>query len=133
MLGFPYRIAKAIGTEVFCWTLDCKRSDNTMSGEPSSHQIFLYAFADRRGRVFRIIPFTKKVRNHFGKSMTRSSIKNSSRYGLTSLGSGLSGDPKLTSNTPFIAFFYEDNDIIYFLGVVPYFFLKAAIKWLEVL
>ena len=59
-------------------------TDKTIKGEPSSHHIFLYALADFFGRVFKMIPLTKMVRNNFGTSMTRSSIKNSPKYFLTS-------------------------------------------------
>ena len=58
--------------------------------------------ADILGRVFKIIPLTNNVRAHFGTSITRSSIRNSPKYFLTSLGVGLSGEPKFTNKTPFM-------------------------------
>ena len=120
-----------MGKSTFWRKASVSLSERTMSGEPSSHHIFLYALAEAFGRVLRIIPLTKIARNHFGKSMTRPSIKNSPKYFFTSLGSGESGEPKLTSKMPLlitVKFTHEDTDIIYFFGVVPYFFLNAEIK-----
>ena len=74
--GFPYRIASCIGTDTFACTLSLNFSDKTIRGEPSFHQIFLYAWADFFGLVLRMTPLTKKVLNHLGRSITLSSIKN---------------------------------------------------------
>ena len=102
MDGLPYRMANDIGTDVISSTFFNNLYDKTIKGDPSSHQIFLYAFADFLGLVFNIIPLTNKVLNHKGSSITLSSIKNCAKYFLTSFFSGLSGEPRLTNKTPFI-------------------------------
>src|SRR5690606_40970124 len=90
--GCPYLIAKATGISTFGLIFCTVLSEITISGEPSFHQIFWYAAADFFGRVFRIIPLTINVRNQYGRSITRLSIRNSSRYGLTASGVGDSGE-----------------------------------------
>ena len=84
------------------FTFSCIFLEITINGEPSSVQILAYASADFFGRVCKIIPLTNKARNKNGTSITYLSIKNSSKYGLTSLAVGLSGEPRFTNNTPFI-------------------------------
>ena len=75
-------------------------SEYTMSGEPSSVQISAYASADFLGRVFKMMPRTSSVRNTLGKSTTRGSMRNSSKYVRTSSLVGLSGEPRLMRNIP---------------------------------
>ena len=100
--GFPYLIARAIGTEIISLTLSKSLYESTIRGDPSSHHIFLYALADFFGLKFKIIPFTRIVLSQSGSSMTLSSIKNSFKYFFTSLVSVLSGEPRLTIKAPFI-------------------------------
>ena len=53
-----------------------------------------------RTAALNIIPSTKSLRKGLGKSITRSSKRNSRRYSFTSAGSKVSGEPKLTSRIP---------------------------------
>src|SRR5688572_31929343 len=82
----------------------------TKSGEPSFVQICLYNLADRGARKGTMIKLTTKKRVRKEVSITRGSFKNSVRYFLTSFVSGLSGVPKLISNTPvfivYLSLFY---------------------------
>ena len=52
------------------------------------------------GRVFKMMPRTNSVRNTLGKSTTRGSMRNSSKYVRTSSLVGLSGEPRLMRNIP---------------------------------
>ena len=64
MLIDPYLIANATGKFTSFVTLSNNLWDKTIRGEPSFHQIFLYAFADFLGLVLRIMTLTK---NHLNK------------------------------------------------------------------
>ena len=66
----------------------------------------------------RIIPLIRIQRCQNGISITRSSIKNSPKYLLTSFFSVLSGDPKLFNNIPFI----------FYLKLFAYYFFNQFAK-----
>ena len=70
---------KATGISNWAVNFLVKRSEITTNGEPSSHQILAYAFADFLGLVCSIIPLTKSVLRALGTSITLESIKNSAK------------------------------------------------------
>src|SRR5215207_6293832 len=92
--GFPYRMAIETGSSISFFKAPCCCLLITMSGEPFSVQIDLYASADLGARKGTMIAFTSKARNNQGLSITLSSIKNSSRYRLTSFTDVESGEPR---------------------------------------
>jgi hypothetical protein len=76
-----------------------------MRGEPFSVQMVLYFAALFEVRNGTITPLTKSILFQKEISITRSSIKKSFRYFLTSLLLKESGEPRLANKIAFVAIF----------------------------
>src|SRR6185436_2425361 len=98
--GLPYRIAISTGSSTSSCKDCCNCLVSSTKGEPFSVHIERYASAERGARNGVIIPLTNKNRHRKGTSITRSSMRNSFRYFLTSRTEVESGDPKFINKIP---------------------------------